>query len=229
MQFFAQSSCSDAQSDVIYAYSHVKTAYDSNNLTHLKQYSVRSYEAFERAKSKLSSCNCEDSYNAAYDGAEALNRVADAETFEDGRFYVKRARELAKESIEALEVCTKMSNENLALVELQQEQFKLKQQQIELQLKEEQIKQMLVDKEEKENQIKKEQLIETNEDALQASINAFNEVLEACGCSSRMSKTQADKTNLYTSSINHIKTFYLNTVKQVTSNYLTILNQCNIK
>jgi hypothetical protein len=229
VQFYAQSNCSDAQSDVIYAYSHVKTAYNSNNLTHLKQYSSRSLEAFERAKTKLNSCNCEDSYNAAYDGTEALLRVAAAETYEDGRFYVKKAREFAKATIENLEVCTKMSNEDLALVELQHEQFKLKQQQIELKLKEEQIKDLLAEKEEKEMQIKKDQLIETNEIALKASIDAFNEVLQACGCSAEVNNSQTDKTGLASSSINNIKNFYLRTVKQITSNYLSALNQSNIR
>ncbi|RZV66674.1 MAG: hypothetical protein EX254_03530 [Flavobacteriaceae bacterium] len=229
VQFHAQTSCSDAQSDVIYAYSHVKTAYNSNNLSHLKQYSARSLEAFERAKAKLNACKCEESYNAAYDGTEALIRVEQAKTYEDGRFYVKKAREFAKETIENLEICTKMSDADLDLVELQHQQFKLKQQQIELQLKEEQIKVMLAEKEKKESQIKKNQLIETNEVAIKASIDAFNDVLQACGCNAEVTNSNTDTSNLALSSMDTIKNFYLTTVKQITSNYLSALNQCNIR
>jgi len=108
LQSHSQTNCSDANSDVVYAYSHVKTAYASNNLDHLKYWSNRSLEAFIRTKAKLESCGCEKAYNYSYDIVELLSNVESSKTNEDGRFYVKRARDLAREAINELELCTEL-------------------------------------------------------------------------------------------------------------------------
>ena len=134
IQSYAQSNCEDAHSDVIYAYSHVKSAYDSNNISHLKDYSKRSTDAFNRAKKILNDCGCETSYNYAFDASELLSKVEDVKTYEDGRFYVKRARDIAKKVINELELCTKLTQEDEALASLEYDRLKLKQQQIELNL-----------------------------------------------------------------------------------------------
>ena len=107
-QSHSQASCSDANSDVIYAYSHIKAAYESNNLDHLKYWSNRCLEVFEKAKDKLESCGCEKAYNHTLDIVELLSNVEYSETNEDGRFYVKRARDLAKEAINEFELCTEL-------------------------------------------------------------------------------------------------------------------------
>ena len=156
---YAQNKCEDAHSDVIYAYSHVKSAYNSNNISHLKDYSARSTDAFNRAKKILNECGCETSYNYAFDAAELLSKVENTKTFEDGRFYVKRARDIAKNVINELELCTKLTQEDEAIAELEYDRLKLKQQQIELKLKEEQLKQKLAQKHAEELRLKKEQLI----------------------------------------------------------------------
>ncbi len=59
---FAQTPCSETQSDVGYAYSHAKTAYNANNLTQLKEYANRSLEAFKRVEPMLKDCQCPDAY-----------------------------------------------------------------------------------------------------------------------------------------------------------------------
>lgn len=108
LQSHSQTNCSDANSDVVYAYSHVKTAYASNNLDHLKYWSNRSLEAFIRTKAKLESCGCKKAYNYSYDIVELLSNVESSKTNEDGRFYVKRARDLAREAINEFELCTEL-------------------------------------------------------------------------------------------------------------------------
>lgn len=226
-QTSAQTKCADAHSDVIYAYSHVKSAYDANNITHLKHYSQRSLEAFERAKKTLNDCGCEASYNFAYDAHELLQKVETAEIYEDGRFYVKKAREIAKDVINELEICTKLSLEDEALAELEYERLNLEQQQIELKLKEEKLKQKLAEKEALELLIKKEQLIQKNESALSANVNAFNEILEACDCSSEISKIQLNKDDFIKKDLNAIKAHYLTVIKSVTTNYLDKLSDCD--
>lgn len=226
IQSYAQSNCNDAHSDVIYAYSHVKSAYDSNNVSHLKDYSKRSTDAFNRAKIILNDCGCETSYNYAYDASELLSKVADAKSFEDGRFYVKRARDIAKKVINELEICTKLTQEDEALAELEYDRFKLQQQQIELQIKEEQLKQKLAQKEAAKIRIKKEQLISKNDLALTTKIESFNTILNACNCEAEMPKISYKKEALLAKDLNQIKKEYLTIFKSMTSNYLNKLNAC---
>ena len=222
----AQSSCEEAHSDVIYGYSHVKSAYDSNNISHLKDYAKRSFEAFERAKKILEYCGCEASYNKAYDAAELLNKVEPVSTFEDGRFYVKRARDIAKDVINELEICTKLSEEDEAIVALEHERLKLQQQQIELKLKEENLKNQLAQKEAKELLLKKEQLIQKNEIALDTNISTFNDALNACSCEVKVEKITYEKNKLLNKDLNQIKKEYLSIFKKMTNNYLEKLNAC---
>jgi len=226
LQSFAQSDCADSHSDLIYAYSHVKLAYDSNNFTHLKSYSKKSLEAFERTKENLESCGCDKAYNLAYDAAELLSKVPDSKTYEDGRFYVKRARTVAKDVINELEICTQLSSEDLTLSELENEQSNLEQQQIELKLKEEQIKLKMVEREAKELQLKKEQLIRKNELALNANVKTLNDVLDACDCDSQVLLAEHDKDTLLSKDLVEIKAQYLSIVKDLTSNYLKKLSAC---
>jgi len=226
---FAQKTCSETQPDVGYAYSHAKTAYDANNLTQLKEYANRSLEAFRRAELTLKDCQCQDAYYEAFDAIGSLEKIASIDVYEDARFYIKRAREHAKQSIAELEICTKWSNEDHALAEFEDEQRKLEEQRKILQEKEERIKMQLAEKVEKEKQLKKEKLIARNDTALRNSIDSFNQLLRACGCSSNISIIYMDKDSLLTNSIDDIKTTYLNKVREVTTNYMSALNQCSIK
>lgn len=228
IQFYGQSDCSDAESDLNYAYSHVKSAYESNNLTHLQYYSKRSFDAYERAKEKLNNCNCIDAFNDAYEGHKLLSKVPNAKSYEDGRFYVKRAREIAQKAINELEICSKLTHEDETLAELEYEKLKLEEQQKKLKEKEAQIKQMIAKKEQRELRIKKETLIGLNEQAIASNIRAYNEVLIACECDSRVSNTISNNENMFSRNIEQIKLYYLDTIKSLTSNYLSILNQCKI-
>ena len=93
-QIQAQTKCSEADSDINYAYSHIKSAYDANNISDLQYYAYRSLEALRRAEPVLKACGCEPTLRLTEDGIALLERVDSAESYEDGRFYVKRAREL---------------------------------------------------------------------------------------------------------------------------------------
>ena len=225
---YGQINCSDAYSDVIYAYSHVKSAYNSNNIDHLKHYSKRSLEAFERAKIKLESCKCQESYNYTYDALELLSHVESADTFEDGRYYVKNARDIAKDVINELELCTELTKEDDALTELQSEQLKLKQQQDDLKRQEEQIKLKLAEREKKELHLKKELFISENEVAIASNIKAYNKLLTVLNCNTEVIKTKDDNSDFISKDIDVIKSYYLNVVKEITSTYLKKLNKCSI-
>lgn len=222
-----QTSCNDAYPDLNYAYSHVKSAYNSNNISHLKFYSNKSVKAFERVKLILNNCNCEEVYNNVYDGYDLLSKVADAESYEDGRFYVSRGRKKAKQSIIELDKCTELSNNDENLEALQDEQLKLKQQQLELKEKEKELKRKLAEQKQKELIIKKEILINSFEAAISSKIKNFNEILKICECNSEVINKNSFYNELVSKNINDIKIYYLNNVKEITSNYLAKLDVCN--
>lgn len=227
IQSIAQTKCSSAQSDLNYAYSHIKSAYESNNLTHLKYYGKRSFDAFERSKKALENCNCMQAYNYSYDASSLLTKLVESETYEDGRFYIKRTRELAKKAIQELDLCSKLTAEDEALAELEYERQTLEEQQKQLKLKEAKIKQLLVDKENRELRLKKETLITTNQQAISSNINAFNDMLTACECDARIFVDSLSTENLLSKNLNEIKSYYLRSIRKVTQDYITSLNQCN--
>lgn len=232
-----QTNCSQADSDIIYAYSDVKSSYEANNISHLKEYAYKSLKAFERAKPKLKDCGCEISYSHAYDAAELLAKVEDAETYEDGRFYVKRARDIAKECITELDKCTaaeqvqqagNTSDDNHdALSELQNQQAELKQQQIELKRKEQEIKRKLAEQQKRELMLQKEQLINQYNTAISASVKNYNDNLKMCGCNNTIGKPTSDSNFLTSKSIEEIKGYYLNNLKELATSYLSYLNNCS--
>ena len=227
-QSVSQTNCSSAQSDLNYAYSHVKSAYDSNNLTHIKYYGKRSFDAFERAKKELENCNCKQAYDFAFEGSTLLSKLIKSETYEDGRFFIKRTREIAQKAIEELDICSKLSYEDETLIELEYERLKLEKQQLELKQKEAKIQQLLADKENRELRIRKEKLIYANEQAVLSNITAYNDMLVACECEERVSKISLNNENLLSKNLSEIKLYYLNSIKQTTMNYLNSLNQCNL-
>lgn len=228
LPFYGQSDCEDANSDLIYAYSHVKSAYNSNNISHLKYYANRSLKAFERAKEELTKCGCEAAYNLAFDGSELLAKVDIAKTYEDGRFYIKRAREIGKQSVIELDKCTIPINEKEELTALQIEQSKLKQQQKELKLKEADIKLKLAKQQEKELLLKKEQLIKSYNSVISSNIETYNKALEICDCDHEaLLNNLENQKEVKSKSIEEIKTHFINNLKGLTSNYLSQLNLCD--
>ena len=238
-QFQSQTKCSDADSDILYAYSDVKDSYESNNIYHVKEYAYKSLKAFERAKPKLKSCGCETSYNLAFDAAELLAKVEGTETYEDGRFYVKRAREIAKQSLIELDKCTakeqqetqEEKNEDIAIKDdnlalLQNEQVKLKQQQQELKAKEQELKIKLAKQKEKELTLKKRQLMASYKEVISSNIKSYNEALKVCGCDKEIINTNNEDVST-NSSIENIKAHYLNNLKTLSKTYLSFLETCD--
>ncbi len=225
----SQNECEDANSDLIYAYSNVKSAYDSNNISHLKYYANRSFEAFERSKERLTKCGCETAYNLAYDGAELLAKVENVKTYEDGRFYVKRARDIGKACIIALDECTIITetSEDEQLTSLQHEQQQLKLQQQALKAKEVQIKAKLEEQEEKEVILKKKQLINTFENTILSNIKVFNETLKNCNCDHNIITDINHPEVIISKPIEHIRAYYIGKLKAITTKYLAQLDACH--
>lgn len=226
----AQSNCDEANSYLVSAYSHVKDAYDSNNISHLKYYANRSVESFKLSKKTLNNCGCETALNLADKGIDLLVKVEEVETFEDGRFYVKRARDISKESVIEIDKCYVATNNDSTksdeLSDLQTEQLKLKQQQEALKLKEAEIKKKLAEQNEKEEKLKKEQLMLSYKSAIALNIKTYNETLKVCNCNHEAIKNNIVSKDLTTVSIDEIKTYYLKNLKDITSVYLNTLSTC---
>lgn len=226
--------CDEANSYLVNAYSHVKDAYDSNNISHLKYYANRSLESFKLSKKNLKDCNCETALNLTNKSIDLLVKVEDVETFEDGRFFVKRARDLSKESVIEIDKCAYNNDsveintsEDTELSELQKEQLALKQQQEALKLKEKEIKNRLAKQEEKALQLEKEQLIIAYKTTIASHIKNYNNALKICGCNYEIVKEVNSTKEIDKKSIETIKSHYTNTLKILTSNYLSQLNLCD--
>lgn len=233
----AQSNCDDANSYLVSAYSHVKDAYDSNNISHLKYYANRSVESFKLSKANLQTCGCKTALELADKGIDLLVKVENVDTFEDGRFFVKRARDISKESVIEIDKCsmenyseTAMIHEDIedsALNDLQKEQLKLKEQQEALKLKEAQIKAKLAEQKDKELSLKKEALVMSYENAITSNLDTYNKALNVCSCNHKPLINKNFPENLLTQSVEDIKAYYKNNLKTLASNYISELETCN--
>ena len=233
----AQSNCDETNSYLVIAYSHVKDAYESNNISHLKYYADRSLKSFKLSKKTLGSCNCEKALTLANKSIDLLAKVEYAETYEDGRFFVKRARDLSKECIIEIDKCTVASsttntiietnNEVSELTDLQKEQLKLKQQQESLKQKELEIKAKLAEQQEKALILKKKQLIHSYESAITSNIKTYNETLHLCNCNhNTLTANVAPENDLEAQSLEAIKSYFNHTIKTLASDYVAQLDLC---
>lgn len=228
LKFQSQTNCSEANSEINYAYSNVKHSYESNNISHLKEYAYKSLEAFKRAESKLKDCGCEVSYNHAYDAMQLLEKVDPAESYEDGRFFVKRARDLAKECIIELDKCTAENQEDNSLSLLQDEQKELQQQQLLLKQKEKNIKLKMAEQKEKELILKKEEMISQYNSAIASNVTSFNNILKIYNSKEKVLIPNENSGNLMDKSLEEIKSHYLQNLRGLTNTYLSYLNKCDI-
>ena len=173
--------------------------------------------------------------NLTEKGIELLVKVENVDTFEDGRFYVKRARDISRESVIEIDKCSvadyeddvAVNNEqNNTLSDIQSEQLKLKQQQEALKLKEEQLKTKLAEQKEKELSLKKKQLILSYQTAIASNIKTYNETLKICNCNHETLNYTESSGVLSSKSLEYIKRHYNSSIKTLASNYLSQLNLC---
>ena len=103
---YAQSNCAKSNTDVVYGYSHLKTADSAVNLENLKLWSSRALESFILVKTKSGVCSCEKSYVPIKKIVELLNKVKTSESLIESQGNIKKSRSLAKDVIKALQKCT---------------------------------------------------------------------------------------------------------------------------
>jgi hypothetical protein len=219
--------CFEAKSQAAYAYSHAKQAYDANNRDHLSQFAARAVEAFDNAKIAAQNCGCTTAYNIAYDGSNLIAKAVDIEKWEDGRYYVKKARELGKQLIDELDLCTaNIEAANPDLSELQKEQEALKQQQAELMRKQDVIRQKLAMQQQQETHLIKQKLMAKNDSALKAYRASFAKVLASCDCNVSAVATN-EIVDISLMSIEELKMHYKNKAISLSEQFAEILKTCN--
>ncbi|MBT8257618.1 MAG: hypothetical protein KJO49_04040 [Bacteroidia bacterium] len=222
----AQTKCSEANSDMNYAYSHVKSAYDSNNVSDLKYFAHRSLEAMNRVAPILKDCDCQPTLSIVERGIDLLSKVDPSESWEDGRFYVKRARELAREGIVSLDNCTQISVEEEELLSLEMEQSALKQKQEELKQQQQELQQRMVAQQQKEIEIQKELLITSYDSALSSNLKSYNEALSNCECNSQLDKPNLNISEVMKFENAKIKATYVDKIKSLSAQYILKLENC---
>ncbi|WP_242119445.1 hypothetical protein [Aestuariivivens sediminicola] len=232
---FSQNECDEANSYFVIAYSHVKEAYDSNNISHLKYFADRSLKSFKLAKKAMGNCNCVKALILANKSIDLLAKVDTAETYEDGRFFVKRARNISRECVIEIDKCSVASttlisetNNTGTLSDLEKEQLKLRQQQDALKRKEAELKAKLAEQQEKSLLLKKKELIHSYESAISSTIKTYNETLHICSCNHDTLKAEvATEDELETQSLEAIISYFNQTIKGLASNYMAELDSCS--
>ena len=91
-----QTDCDNANYYLVSAYSHVKTSYEANNISHLKYAANQSVKTLKLSKKTLVNCNCEKAIELANKAIVLLSKVEAAEAYEDGRYFVKKGRDICK-------------------------------------------------------------------------------------------------------------------------------------
>jgi len=237
---FSQSGCTDAQAHIVYAFNNAKNSLKANNITHLKFYANKALEAFERVQEALDDCNCADVEAYTIESIEKLYRVPPIAKMAEAQYFVGKAKENAQKIITALDYCTvtdqgstsvttTTSSDNQDLTDLEKEQLKLKQQQEALIQKQKALKQQLAKQKEAELNIEKQQLIVKSNAAISKNIQAYNELLDACHCNTEITdgNVKQNETQLMSKSVEEIKSYYLKSIKDLTSNYMNMLSTCD--
>lgn len=231
---FSQTNCSNAQAHIFYAFNNAKDGLDSNNLTDVKYYGKKTLESFKNVQSVLGTCDCENVENFTYESIQKLSKVAGTEKMSDAKYYVAKAKEYAQKIITILDYCTVSGDSSIRveinqdLGDLKKEQLKLNQQQEALLVQQEKLKIQLEKQKKEALYIEKQQLIITADMAISKNIEAYNDVLKACQCNNSIPITSIKQNNeLISKSVDEIKTYYINSIKDLTSNYMTMLNTCD--
>jgi hypothetical protein len=232
---YSQNGCSDAQSHIFYAFNNAKDGLESNNVIDVKYYANKTLESFKSVQRVLGTCDCENVENYTYESIQKLSKVPNTVKMTDAKYFVAKAKDYAQKIITSLDYCTvsdrsttPVSNTD-ELSDLENEQLRLKQQQESLFRKQEALKQQLAKQKKEELMMEKQQLILKNNVAIAKNIEAYNELLDACNCNTAISdKTikQADD-QLISKSVDEIKSYYIKSIKDITSNYLNMLSTCD--
>ena len=182
----------------------------ANNEAHLKYYAERAIESLTTINDNAIACGCNEAEQMSYDAIEYLKKTLEAEEFEPGRYFVKKAKPLAQSIIDELDLCLNhntasyselvSTSENLEeqeeLLRIKQQRLIEEQRKLEAQLAEK--KRLQEDLQRQKQQELTRQLAVKNrvEPALLTLENAFSNLTSALGCEEAYEYAQSYKREL---------------------------------
>lgn len=232
----AQSRCEDANYYVVSAYSHVKKSYDATNISHLQYSANRSVESMKLAIPQLQSCGCVKAIDLANKAMDILVKADGVDTYEDGRFFIKRGKEATRLVLDEVEQCDTYTDEQVAsaiadsndsedaLSALEEQQKRLEEQQKALIEKQAALKAKLQQQEAEKVLLAKKKLISSYENTLASNAKTYNETLKKCECGSSITKGNSSITADADTAA--IKAHYIDALSNLASNYIAKLNAC---
>ncbi|MFC4720844.1 hypothetical protein ACFO5O_00815 [Geojedonia litorea] len=231
---FSQSGCSDAQAHIVYAFNNAKTSLEANNFTHLKYYADKSLEAFKRVQNVLSKCDCENVEDYTYESIEKLSKVPGTEKMHDAQYFVAKAKDYAQKIITQLDYCTSLdvtTATDYQISDLEKEQLRLKQQQDNLRRQQEALQAQLAKQKEEELVVEKQQLILKTNAAITKHVQAYNDALNALNSKTKIKEDdlKQSENQLISKSVDEIKTYYLKSIKDLTTNYMNVLSTLDLE
>lgn len=205
---------------------HVDAGEASFNLEDLKYHSKKALLAIKTVKGNLDIEKCEKTFEVSVRISDLLDSALISEELVEGQRYLNTSKSLITKAFYEFEICSSIDHADLALNNLEQQQTQLKQQQLELERQAAQIKKQLEEQKQKEINLKKEAYINSNEKALQKTINAYNETLKACGCNQSVTSTNTNNLASKNNSIEQIKAFYIEKMLSISQVYQSKLSAC---
>ncbi len=110
---YAQKSCDDAFSPAAYSIAHTENAFESTNMEHVQEWSEKALETFSEVESITIDCECTEASDYAYKGYSAAEKCLEQTSWEESRYYSKKAMESARQMMNALSLCSNMSIEKI--------------------------------------------------------------------------------------------------------------------
>ncbi|AVI50955.1 hypothetical protein C5O00_07095 [Pukyongia salina] len=235
--------CGDAYQNATYAVEHSEKALASNNLEHLKQYSLRAQEAVEKVFAATENCGCTEANNASYDTLDYLSKALEKDKFEVSRFYVKSALSSIKSILISLDLCNEpdptysliVDENNLITQEqellAQQEQLLRKQKALEAQLKAQKELQAKLQRE-KEIKLSEQKRIKFEAEAnlleMETAINRFIRLMD-CDRVEPLTEKSYTRTleQLEVESVHATRTFYSIKAREMADQLIAVLAGCD--
>lgn len=109
----AQGSCDEAFSAASYSIAHTENAFEATNMEHVQEWSEKALETFSEVESITIDCDCNTAADYAYKGYSAAEKCLNQDSWEEARYYSKKAMESAREMMNALSLCSHMSIDNI--------------------------------------------------------------------------------------------------------------------
>ncbi len=234
----AQDLYNDALTAASYAYSHIKKAYEMNNMTHTHEYADKAIKSFMIVEELSGKCGCSEANETAYLAKVDLESLLSQDTYEQSRFYAKRVKELGFTVLSQLTDCQSKKNfyyqDNMASIDNQMVEVSEKQRELEERKRQLEIEQKNLDAQiAHQNKLKEEfeakRDVELKEQALikskaELALDKLEKALQELGVmfdDNSMIESQGNyvrsEADLMNETLIETKNYYIKTAKELTA------------